>query len=43
MIVSQVGYDTETRATAVFTEKLDVASDPAGDERLLWEQRQPLG
>ena len=35
-------YDAGTRATALFTEKLDVVSDPAGDERLLWEQRQPL-
>jgi para-nitrobenzyl esterase len=36
-------YDTDTRATAIFTEKLEVASDPASDERLLWAQRQPLG
>jgi para-nitrobenzyl esterase len=35
-------YDTDTRATAILTEKLEVISDPAGDERLLWEQRQPL-
>jgi para-nitrobenzyl esterase len=35
--------DTDTRATAIFTEKLEVASDPAGDERLLWAGRQPLG
>jgi para-nitrobenzyl esterase len=36
-------YDTDSRATGVFTEKLEVASDPAGDERLLWAARQPLG
>ena len=36
-------YDTDTRATGIFTEKLEVASDPAGDERRLWEGRQPLG
>jgi para-nitrobenzyl esterase len=35
-------YDTGSRATGIFTEKLEVVSDPAGDERLLWEQRQPL-
>jgi para-nitrobenzyl esterase len=35
-------YDTDTRATAIITEKLEVASDPAGDERLLWASRQPL-
>jgi para-nitrobenzyl esterase len=36
-------YDTDTRATAIFTEKLEVESDPAGAERLLWAARQPLG
>jgi para-nitrobenzyl esterase len=36
-------YDTDTRSTAIFTEKLEVASDPAGDERRRWDQRQPLG
>ena len=36
-------YDTGTRATAIFTEKLEVESDPAGAERLLWAARQPLG
>jgi para-nitrobenzyl esterase len=35
-------YETGRRATAIFTEKLEVVSDPAGDERQLWEQRQPL-
>jgi para-nitrobenzyl esterase len=36
-------YDSNTRATAIFTEKLEVESDPAGAERLLWAARQPLG
>jgi para-nitrobenzyl esterase len=36
-------YGTQARTTAIFTEKLEVAGDPAGDERLLWAHRQPLG
>jgi para-nitrobenzyl esterase len=36
-------YDSDTRATAIFAEKLEVESDPAGAERRLWAARQPLG
>jgi para-nitrobenzyl esterase len=32
-------YDTTTRTTALFGEKPQVVSDPAGDERVLWDHR----
>ena len=31
-----LAFETARRATAILTEKLEVVSDPAGEERALW-------
>jgi para-nitrobenzyl esterase len=30
-------YDLDSRTTGVIDEKVEAVSDPAGDERLLWD------